>query len=207
MAATCTNTVSLSGCDHRTVTIVFDGVTHVLSLHESDVVDPLTVEEARLFLRLALRRVRQSGVTLAQLLNRVCVGDEATNVKVYDIIPPGSVITKTNIGAAYADVLPGSNGQRVVIDFTGCTQYRLVLSANHVTASSGQLGVRLLRDSDNAVLHENANVRSTSGEFEADTGWTALPAQAADQILVRLQAKSTVAADDPVFRRCQVLVR
>jgi hypothetical protein len=46
-----------------------------------------------------------------------------------------------------------------------------------------------------------------AGERELDTGWLALPAQASGLILVRLQAKSVTAADDPQFRRCVLVVK
>lgn len=205
MAAICTGTVSPQNCGHRTLTIALDGSPLSLSMHEGEAAEPLTAEEREQFLRLAVRWTRTSkGVTLANLLNRVVAGDEATNVKYYDVIGPGSAVTKTNIGAAWVNVLPGANGQRVLLDFTGCTEFRPVLTANLV--GTGPFGVRIVRDLDDAILYENAALALT-GERELDPGWLPLPAWATGLELVRLQAKSVTAADDPSFRRCGVLVR
>lgn len=113
-------------------------------------------------------------------------------------------VTKTNIGTTYVSIPPGANGERCLVDFTNATQFRIIMHANLV--ATGPFGVRLLRDSDNAVLFENASVALT-GERELDTDWLSLPAEANGLILVRLQAKSSVAADDPVFRRIIMLVR
>lgn len=196
MADICTDSVSPNNCGHRIVTI--GGVT--LHLHENDLT-PLSSEEKEQFFRYA---VRHKGIALAALLNRVLVGDEATNVKQYDIIAAGSAVTKTNIGSTYVDVLPGLNGQRALVDFTGCTQFRVIANVNLV--GTGVNTLRLVRDSDSAVLYESATL-GAAGERELDSGWLTLPAQASGLSLVRVQAKSTVAADDPVYRRCVVLVQ
>jgi hypothetical protein len=132
----------------------------------------------------------------------VCNGDEATNVKQWVILAKD--VTRSNIGTAYVNVPPGLNGERSLIDFTGCTEYRLILNMNAV--GTGPWAVRLVRDSDDAVLHEATNITG-AGEKELDTNWTTLPAAANGLVLVRLQAKSNVGADDPVFRRCVVLAR
>jgi hypothetical protein len=48
-----------------------------------------------------------------------------------------------------------------------------------------------------------------AGERELDSDWQPLPATFVGQglTLLRVQCKSTVAADDPVFRRCQMGLR
>lgn len=196
MAGICTSTVSPNACGHRVVTI--GGVT--LHLHENDLA-PLSTEELEQFYRLGLR---YRGVALASLLNRVVVGDEATNVKQYQVIGPGVAITKTNIGTAYVNVLPGLNGQRALLDFTGCTQFRIVLSANLV--GTGAFGARIVRDSDNAVLFESANL-GAAGERELDSDWQTIPQGWDGLTYVRLQAKSATGADDPLFRGCTVGLR
>lgn len=187
------------------MTITFDGVAHVFSnVTDAEVNTPLTTDETRQFLLLAARYLRSKGVTLANFLNRVVVGEEATNVKQYDLIAPGGAITKTNIGSAYVNVLPGANGERVLVDFTGCTQFRVVFTANLV--GTGAFGARVIRDGDSAVLFENASI-SLTGERELDTDWQTIPAGFEGLTLLRLQMKSATAADDPVARRCAVLVR
>ena len=173
---------------------------------EAEAQVPLTADEQALFLRLCARKLRQQGVTLAQFVNRVMHGDEATNVKIYPFFGPGAAITKTNVGTAYVNICPGLNGERLIADFTGCTQFRLMLHANLI--GLGQFGARVVRDGDNEVLFEAANL-GAAGERELDTDWTALPAAFIGQgvVALRAQAKSTTAADDPVFRALRVGLR
>jgi hypothetical protein len=200
----CTASANPSGCGHYNVTVTVDGVPVSVHIADTEMLEPLTADELRTFVLLSMRRLRQKGVTLGQFINRVTHGEEATNVKTYNLIAPGSAITKTNIGAAYTNVLPGANGERSLIDFTGCTEFRVVLNANLV--GTGQWGARVVKDSDSAVLFEQANL-GAAGERELDSGWQTIPAGFTGLEIVRLQAKSQTAADDPVFRRCVVLVR
>jgi hypothetical protein len=204
MAGICTSISVCAGGNHATLSELLDGVPVTVDITEGEALEPLTSDELRLFLRLKARRLRQSGVTFAQFVNRVLLGDEATNVKQYDLMGPGSVVTKTNIGTAYVNVLPGANGERCLIDFAGCTEFRPVVTANLV--GTGPFGFRIVKDSDNAVLFENASVALT-GERELDPGWQAIPAGFTGLEVVRLQAKSTVGSDDPVIRRASLLVR
>ncbi len=196
----CTSATACSGGGHRTLTIGSD----TLFLHESEIV-PLSADEKRTLLRLA---IRYRGVALAQLLNRVIFGDEATNVKIYSFLGPGVAITKTNIGTTYVNICPGLNGERQAVDLTGCTQYRFILHANVVTAGAGQTGVRVVLDSNNTVLHEETNI-GAAGEREGDTDWQNLPAAflGLGFVYLRAQAKSTVGADDPVFRSLKLGLR
>ena len=204
MADICTTSISPNSCDHRQLSGVDNGEPWTLHLHENDIVTPLTIEEDQILRTLALRKLRQTGLTLAQMAGRVIRGEEATNVKAYNLLGPGAAITKTNIGTSYVNICLGFNGERSLIDFTGCTEFRIIISANLV--GTGPFGFRLVRDSDSAVLFENASIALT-GERELDTDWVTLPGAANGLSLVRAQAKSTTAADDPIVRRFTVLVR
>jgi hypothetical protein len=204
MAGICTAISICAGGNHATLSEVLDGVPVSVDITEGEALEPLSADDLRAFLRLKARRLRQSGVPLAQFVNRVLMGDEATNVKQYDLMGPGSVVTKTNIGTAYVNVLPGANGERCLIDFTGCAEFRPVVTANLV--GTGPFGFRIIKDGDNTVLFENASVALT-GERELDPGWQAIPAGFTGLEVVRLQAKSVTASDDPVIRRASVLVR
>lgn len=197
MAGICTSTISPNGCGHRVVTI--GGLT--LHLHESDLT-PLSEDELAQMYRLA---VRHRGIALANLLNRVVVGDEATNVKQYNLIAPGVAITKTNIGTAYVNILTEVNGCRTLVEFTGCTEFRLVLNA--VMPGTGVHGVRVIRDDGTGTLYENAAIAAQVAERELDTGWLPLPQGVNSLEVIRLQGKSTVGSDDPIYRRCVLLVR
>lgn len=204
MAGICTTATTCAGGGHHAITSDFDGVSVTSHLTEAEAATPLTADELDLLHRLSARRKRVAGVVVSQFVGRVLHGDEATNVKTYDLIASGAAITKTNIGASYVNISPRANGERRLVDFTGCTEYRLIASANLV--GSGPFGMRVVRDSDSAVLYENANIALT-GERELDTDWQPLPAAAAGLVLVRVQAKSATASDDPVFGGVTLVVR
>lgn len=212
MAGICTGTVSPQSCGHRQVTITRGGVARVYHMYDAD--DPLSEEEQQQLDRLTIRNLRASGVTLAQFLHRVTYGEEATNVKLYSFFGPGAVITKTNIGTAYVNIPPGLNGERTVVDLTGCTEFRLSMHCNLI--GTGPFAARIVRDSNDEVLFEHTNL-GAAGERELDTlnvspgtqGWLPLPAAFLGQGLMymRAQAKSTVGGDDPVFRSLRLGLR
>lgn len=204
MADVCTTSANPTGCGHFNLTGTVGGVSVAAHVADSEMLEPLTSAERLAYFLLNVRLLRQSGVTLGQMAGRVLRGDEATNVKSYDLIGAGAAITKTNIGTSYVNICPGANGERSLIDFTGGTEFRIVLNANLI--GTGQWGARVVKDSDNTVLFEAANL-GAAGERELDSGWTAIPAGFSGLEVVRLQGKSTTGADDPVFRRCVVLVR
>ena len=205
MAAICSNSIRKNGagCDHRTVTVSLDGESIVVHTTEAELDEmPWGEAEKRKFLVLCLKRQRIAGLAVDNLTGRCVSGDEATNLKQY-LLCNGSV-TKTNIGTTYVNVSVGANGERTLVEFTGCTQLRLVLHANFI--GTGPWQFRIVRDSDSVVLYESASLTQT-GERELDTGFVALSAQAAGLIYVRLQGKSAVGADDPVVRKAVLMVQ
>jgi hypothetical protein len=205
MAGVCTGHVRKSGpgCDHRSVTVALDGETFVLDTGEREL-DAQAWDDAakREFIRLGLRRLRALGLALDDAVGRVCNGEEATNVKQYMLLTRD--VTKTNIGTSYVNIPPGLNGERSLVEFTGCAEFRIVLNMNFV--GTGPMNARVVRDSDNAVLYESPNITGV-GEKELDTGWLTIPAAASGLEVVRLQGKSNTGADDPQYRRCVMLVR
>lgn len=208
MAGICQTSFRKNGptCDHRSLSFLLDGVTVDLEITQGEIDDiPWDAENRKKFLILAARRQRALGLVLDDAIGRVFAGDEATNVKEYVFFGPGLAITKTNIGTAYVNILPGLNGERILVDFTGCSAFRPVLTANLV--GTGPFGVRIIKDSDNTVLYENANIALT-GERELDPGWQSpIPAGFTGLEILRIQAKSVTAADDPIFRRATLLIR
>lgn len=198
MPDVCSASTSPWNCGHRL--LVVSGRT--LIIHESEI-GPLSDEERDQLFTLA---IRHKGVALASLLNRVVYGDEATNVKLYTFLGPGAAITKTNIGTAYVNICPGLNGERIVADFTGCTEFRFMLNANLV--GTGEWGARCVRDTDSAVLIEQANL-GVAGERELDSDWQVIPAAflGTGLTFLRIQGKSQTASDDPSFRRIQLGLR
>jgi hypothetical protein len=203
MAGICVASVSPNACSHWTHTVVLKGVPYTIERDRT----PLSSDELQRLLEFAARYLEfEREVLPSAFLHRVLFGEEATNVKIYTFFGPGAVLTKTNIGTTYVDICPGQNGERVVVDLTGCTEYRLMLSANLV--GTGPWSARVVRDSDDAVLHD-APTLGAAGEREADTDWQPLPAAFLGQSLLylRAQAKSQTATDDPVFRRLQLGLR
>lgn len=205
MAGICTNSTRRGGgsCDHRDVVVSLDGESITLDTGEHNL-DSMAWGDAekRQFVLLGLKRLRVLGLALDSAVGRITNGEEATNVKQFALLMKD--VTRTNIGTAYVNVMNGANGERSLVEFTGCTQYRLIANANLV--GTGPWRIRIVRDSDSAVLYESPDI-TQSGERELDTDWQTLPAEANGLALVRMQAKSNVAADDPVFRRCIMLVR
>jgi len=194
----CSASSSPTSCGHYQVTI--GGVTY--RWHTSELTS-LSSEELEQFYKLA---IRYGGLNLQTLGDKVILGSDATNVKIYQLFGPGAAITKTNIGASYVNICPGLNGERTALDFTGCTEFRVILHANLV--GTGAFRARIINDVTSAVLYENTAL-GAAGERELDTNWLALPAAFvnAGLLFVRAQANSATAADDPVFRSCRVGLR
>jgi len=207
MAAICTASTAPTGCNHRSLTIAWDGVNYIFDgFTDADLNVALTAGEKRQLAFLGARYLRAKGVTLSTFVNRVVFGEEATNVKMYQFFGPGAAITKTNIGTAYVNICVGLNGERQIVDFTGCTEFRIILHANLV--GTGAFAARVIRDSDSTVLFESTNL-GAAGERELDTDWQAIPAAflGSGLVALRAQAKSAVGADDPVFRALKVGLR
>lgn len=119
--------------------------------------------------------------------------------------PPGCLlvrhfvsITKTNIGAAYADIyVAGAFAERnlATIDWTDITQVRFVWVWDYVGTGSQQ--VRWVNAANNAeVLYESPAF--TTDQDPADSGWITKPAAFTGIKVVEWQGKSSVAGDDPI---------
>lgn len=204
MAGVCSSVVRDSGgsCEHLTLTVSLDGQEYTIKAGNHDPA-PLSDEEKVAMLRLLARWWRGKGADLATFIGRVLAGEEATNVKQYGLITKD--VAKTNIGTAYVNVPPGANGERTLVEFTGCTEFRIMVHA--VLNGTGTHRMRIVRDSDNAVLYESATIAAAAGEREFDTGILALPAEATGLMFVRFQALSSVGANDPTYRRVVLMVR
>jgi hypothetical protein len=195
-----------AGCDHRDVVVTLDGEAFAFDTGEGPLdALPWDADAKRQFVLLALRRLRALGLSLDAAVGRICCGEEATNVKQYLLLAKD--VTKTNIGTSYVNVPVGANGERTLVEFTGCAEFRLVANVNMVGV--GLLGIRVIRDGDSAVLYENAAIAGTNsaGEKELDTGWLAVPQGVNSLEVLRVQMKSQTGADDPVARRVVLLVR
>lgn len=202
MPGICTANTSPNNCGHRILTVNLDGEPLEFHVHNADLdAMPWTADEKRQLILLAAKRARVNGLSMVDALNRVFVGAEATNVKQYALLMKD--VTKTNLGTSYANIPAGANGERSLVEFTGCTQFRAVMNANLI---SNGTQVRIVRDSDNTVFYESPTINQT-GERELDTDWQSIPNGFTGMELLRVQAKCANNTDDPIFRRCILLVR
>ena len=109
--------------------------------------------------------------------------------------------TKTNIGTAYVDVYvaAGDDGRTVRVDFTGKTQVSGRLLWDKL--GTGTHAVKCVnRDLTTDTLWELTNVLAGGNVIPLTT----LPAWATGVKNIKLQCKSTVATDDPVFRGANI---
>lgn len=110
-----------------------------------------------------------------------------------------------NIGTSYVDVYnTGLNGQRLPVNFSNYTQFKLVVHFNVI--GSGNNFFRVVDESNlNNVLSELS--ASGNGEKEIETVWTNLPTWATREKYIKIQMKSDVGTDDPVFRGCSIYLK
>lgn len=209
MAGVVTATATLSACGReRSLTITLNGVEYSIPhMHEVDAAIPLSDAERDDVLRALVRLVcTTKSLTLATLLNRVVLGEEATNVKPYTLFGPGLAITKTNIGTSYVDIITAeANGGRMLVDFTGVTKIRPVVRGD--LPGTGPYSIRIVKDSDNTVLFEQTGITANGNPRELDPGWQDIPAGFTSELAVRVQARSNTGSDDPVFRAAVLLVK
>ena len=105
---------------------------------------------------------------------------------------------KTDIGVTAVNIYPGNGGEGQFVDFSGFKQGRFGVFANKV--GTGNLTHRLT-DVNNAANIISQTYTGPAGEFTQDSGWLDLPAWANGEKLLKPQAYSSVASDDPVYRQ------
>jgi hypothetical protein len=112
--------------------------------------------------------------------------------------------TKTNIGSSFINVYTGNAGEGQLVDFFGMKEYRLVVSVNKVGTGTQDAGIMDVTNAANVVSVADAGA---AGEHTLDSGWIALAAWMTGQVIVKPVAKSSVAADDPVYRQFALYLR
>jgi len=196
------SSTSPNNCSHRVLTLDLDSDVFSLSLTDEELdAEPFALPERQQLSRLLLRRMRSQGLSLAGIGGRVLLGVEATTIKQFLILSKD--ITKTNIGTSYVNVALGLNGERLWVDLTGFTQFRVLTHFNLVGA--GTHNFRLV--TDGATVVYTSPDQTGAGEKEIDSGWINLPGGVPASVFLRLEAKSTTAQDDPVYRRCILALR
>lgn len=148
-------------------------------------------------------------VRTIEIENRTDKANSARLVAFYQ-----QLITLTNIGTAFVNIFPGAKGQRQIVDFRGFKEYRLIVHWGVI--GTGVQNIRIIDDTDPLTILAELST-SVAGEKELDSGWTSInyfdpEAPAGNtwqdaEVFIRLQAKSTVGTDDPVFRKAALLLR
>lgn len=112
------------------------------------------------------------------------------------------ISTLTNIGTAYVQVYGTLTGQekKVLIETAGFTQVRMIV--NWIKVGTGTQNVRILAGVTTLVSKDCISGDNDSGWVDIPTNLLYVTAQD-----FFLQAKSTVATDDPVFHGCYLLMR
>lgn len=110
--------------------------------------------------------------------------------------------TLTNVGTTY-DAITASQGLGIIlVDFTGVTQIVFAVRVNKI--GSGTQSWQLWNDTDGAEV----GVITDAGATGVKTlGPSTFNVALSGQKLLRVRAKSTNGADDPVFLGCTVLVK
>lgn len=116
----------------------------------------------------------------------------------------------TNVGATYVDVYAAvtvrANSFRRLVNFAGFSQFRILGWWNQV-AGAGVTSLQIVESGTPSNILGVATATTGTGEREADSGWTTLPAWATGERLVIPQMKSTTANDDPTFHSCSIQLR
>jgi hypothetical protein len=111
--------------------------------------------------------------------------------------------TKTNIGASFVDIYVNTNadGKSVQIDTNGKTQVRLAVLWNKIGTGTQTVQVLEVGTANVLISLDVVSGRNASA-------LTAIPAALQNSVKIyKLQAKSTTAADDPVFEGCQIFLK
>jgi len=124
-----------------------------------------------------------------------------TDQLVYAIeLPPSTTagITLTNIGTTFVNIFPDFNGRPFFIDTTGFKSMAIQVLWNKGAGSTGTHTMRIVDDVDNTQV-------IASGSLGTGTSSDDFPNVTIPEAFInfkgkwRLQAKSTVTNDDPIF--------
>lgn len=147
--------------------------------------------------------------------NRILVYKTASGTLVYEDKPAGATareedvaswctaVTLTNVGSTFKDLYAGTNsdGKSFHVDFTGKTQVAACVDWNKI--GTGTQTIQAVQ----ADLTSNVLFTKDVVSGHNDFALASLPAWATGQKRIKLQVKSTTAADDPVFEACSIRLK
>lgn len=111
------------------------------------------------------------------------------------------MVTLTNVGTTY-DAISASQGLGLLrVDFTGVTQVKLDVRVNKV--GTGTQSWQLWNETDSTAV----GVIDDAGAGGVKTLSAAFAVGLSGEKLLRIRAKSTNGADDPIFLGASVMVR
>ncbi|MCL7412622.1 MAG: right-handed parallel beta-helix repeat-containing protein [ANME-2 cluster archaeon] len=113
-------------------------------------------------------------------------------------------ITLVDIGTAFVNIYPGVNGEAQQVNFTGYNKYNLIAHVNKV--GTGTQSWRL-EDAANSANYLQLDDAGAAGEHELSNLNVNLPSWAVGTINLIPKGSSTVAGDDPVFRRFVLMLK
>lgn len=114
--------------------------------------------------------------------------------------------TFTNVGTSFVDVYTtGVNGFRRKVNFTGATQY--FVQCRWLKVGTGTTSLQVVDTASSANVLATLDDAAAAAEHELEAGYTNLPAGMTGQLYLKLQMKSTVSTDDPVFHDCSVSLK
>jgi hypothetical protein len=115
---------------------------------------------------------------------------------------PTAGLIKTNIGATYTNLFPDLAGRPFFIDTTGFT--KLAVQILWTKVGTGTQTIRIIDDASGTQILESPSLITGSNDF-ANVN---IPTEFLNfKGKWRLQAKSTVAADDPTFFGIRIYLR
>jgi hypothetical protein len=138
-------------------------------------------------------------ITLGNFIDRVLTDQSFYSCE----FNPG--ITKTNIGLTYVNIFTDFSGRPFFIDTTGFKSMAIQILWTKV--GTGVQTVRIVNDADNTQVLESGGLGNTPGASDDFPNVAIPPAFLKFKGKWRLQAKSTVAADDPIFVGIRLYLR
>src|SRR5688500_8690421 len=121
--------------------------------------------------------------------------------------PPNAGITKTDIGTTYTNIFPDFNGRPFFIDTTGFKSMAIQILWNKGVGSTGTHNMRIVDDADNTQVIASGSLGTTANSSDDFPSVSIPEAYMNFQGKWRLQAKSTVANDDPIFYSVRLYLR